>query len=527
MAQRLTTMYYRPDVNPEEPMTFENRRGQRQQEYRLLWRYYQNSVFERLANGYSWYNYKRVYGLYRATRSLYNPATRLVNFYARKVYPGMLPLSDDPLPPGYSSAIPFNEGMDKKLQNAIRQIWQWTNWQNGKMIMVKFGAAVGDVLVEVIDDIGRGKVFFNIVFPGFVPNVVLDIAGNVQEYTVEYPTRDKDGTVYTYKKVVDKVRIREFKNGIPFNYGRGQEYPNEYGFVPAVWIRHNDVGRVWGGCAFQASIGKFDELNSIASHVNDQIHRVIAAPIVLWTESRLTDALPAPEPNRTPSDYEYEGDGVDRDDLLILRGLPGGKVDHLTGDLNIADALAAMKDLRTEIEQDFPELVMYPELRGMTQITGPAAQKLVGDVEANLLEAAANYDAASIKMFQMGVAIAGQRLKDGSWKDAGVEITDQQKAFQGFDLESYAKGDLNFWIVPRPLIPLSEAEKLEGEQAKVNLELMKLKLTQAKANPEGLSGTEGVDGTPASTAHNVNQQQDKKVPEAKPKDESKNTNPNG
>lgn len=522
----LSNVFYRPESSPEDHSSFQNAFGKRQQEYRLLWHYYQNSVFRRVRET-NWYGYKRAYGLYRSTRSVYNPTRRLADFYAGKIYPGVLPLSDDKLPPGISVAIPLNEGIDTNLRKAIRQLWQWTNWQDGKTLMVRFGAVAGDVLVEVIDDIDRGKIFFNIVWSAWVRNVVLDIAGNVREYAVEYPATDIDGKQYLYKKIVSKNTIEEFKNGIAFDYGQGTIYPNPYGFVPAAWIRHRNLGTVWGGSVIYGAIEKIDELNALASHVHDQIHRAIAAPIVLWTESNITDALPAPKADQTASDYAFEGDGIDRDDLLILKGLPGGSVDSLIGGLDLGDALLQLKELKTEVEEDFPELIMYRELRGMTQVTGPAAQRLVGDVENNVVSAAAGYDQATIKLFQMAVAIAGWRLAEGVWAENGIEITPQHEMFRDFNLDSYKKGDLDFWIEPRPLIPLSESEKLEGEMARVNLELMELKLKQAKEAPNPMMGTAGVDATPQATAFNAQQQQDGKAPAEKPKDESKNTNPGG
>jgi len=34
----------------------------------------------------------------------------------------------------------------------------------------------------------------------------------------------------------------EARDGDPFDYGEGAAYPNPYGFVPAVWVKHTDIG---------------------------------------------------------------------------------------------------------------------------------------------------------------------------------------------------------------------------------------------------------------------------------------------
>jgi len=55
--------------------------------YRYLWHWYANSVYEDMAQ---WQPYKAQYRLYRYIRSMYNPCRRLVDFYAGAVYPGNL-----------------------------------------------------------------------------------------------------------------------------------------------------------------------------------------------------------------------------------------------------------------------------------------------------------------------------------------------------------------------------------------------------------------------------------------------------
>jgi hypothetical protein len=113
----------------------------------------------------------------------------------------------------------------------------------------------------------------------------------------------------------------------------------------------------------------------------------------------------------------------------------------------------------TEIEHDFPELSMYQELRKMSQVTGPGAARMMGDVYSRVLEVSSNYDTQSIKLFQMAVAIAGFRLREGKlgWRDK----TEQRMKFAPFDLDSYSKGELDLSIMPRPLIPLTEADTIE------------------------------------------------------------------
>ncbi len=96
----------------------------------------------------------------------------------------------------------------------------------------------------------------------------------------------------------------------------------------------------------------------------------------------------------------------------------------------------------------------------MSQVTGPAASRLVGDVASRFAEAAASYDQANIKLFQMAVAIAGFRANSGAWGT----LNRQQQKFTPFDLESYERGDLDMSIMPRPLLVPTRSEiGLENE----------------------------------------------------------------
>ena len=84
----------------------------------------------------------------------------------------------------------------------------------------------------------------------------------------------------------------------------------------------------------------------------------------------------------------------------------------------------------------------------MSQVTGPAASRLVGDVNSRFAEAAASYDQANIRLFQMAVAIGGFRANSGAWG----KLNRQQQKYLPFDLASFEQGDLDMEIMPRPLL---------------------------------------------------------------------------
>jgi hypothetical protein len=433
----------------------------RYQWYNLLWAYYTNSAFEYIPNwGNQWGSYKQAYRLYRQIRSIYNPTSRLVDFYASQIYPGVLTIDSTTLPPGVQSAIPFAEDTDPALIAAIAQVWRWSNWQSTKSKMIRYAGATGNALVEVVDDLERGEVFLDVVWPGLVKYLDLSPSGDVRGFTLEYGAVDDDAFTYTYRREVTPDTFKTFKNGSPFGYnGDPAVYPNPYGFVPAVWVKHRDGGGDYGAPVIHGSIGKIDELNSLASHIHDHIHRVIASPNVFWSKGDINKMF---QTNKRPASEEMADPEMDRDNVLMLKGPEGGRVESLIKDLNITDAFEGLDRLVAEIEADHPELAMYKELRSMSQVTGPAANRLLGDVVQIVSEAASSYDLASTHLFQMSVAIGGFRANSGDWTALGPLSTHQQ-AFLPFDLSSYGEGALDLQIMPRPLIPITESEELDLE----------------------------------------------------------------
>jgi hypothetical protein len=435
----------------------------RMSEYDLLWSYYNSSAFDKAARflnsqasgtygPFLWDRYKANYNLYRNIRLIYNPTTRLVNFYAGQIYPGILSEDGSKLPDGVPLAIPFSEDTSPQLKTAIAQLWTWSNWQQKKAVEVRYGAALGSVLVEVSDDWERGKVCLEVMWPGHVCDLKLDSAGNIKSYAIEYYTYEDNAGQYRYKKTVDQDYFKYFKNDEPFDYGDGSVVENPYGFVPAVWIKHSDMGGDHGAPVISGSMGKMDELNNLASHVHDQIHKVIGAPILIGSSQKITNLFN--RVNRGPTS-DFLEPTADQENLLMLGGPADAKVSSLAGNLSLADAFTLMVQLITELEGDHPELSFYRELRTMSQVTGPGANRMMGDVETKMLEAQASYDQQNISLFRMAVAIAGFRASSGTWGP----LNDQQKKFLPFNLDSYERGDLEIAIMPRPLLTSTKQER--------------------------------------------------------------------
>jgi hypothetical protein len=434
--------------------SFATRRGY----YQLLWAHYENSIFDDLR---TWAGYKSHHALYRQTRAVYNPTRRLVDLYAGAVYPGVLSEDGRELPDGVPLAIPLADDTPPELRAAIAQTWAWSGWQQEMALMVRYGAALGSVLVEIADEVERQKVCYRVVWPGHVADLTLDAAGNVKAYALEYEVRDEDGSRYTYRKETDGEAFRTFKDGKPFDYdpesGLGAEWDNPYGFVPARWVRHKNVGSDFGAPAIDGSLGKIDELNSLASHLADQAHKVINAPWLFSGNVSLANVGAAAKRGATDEQGTVPGaDRSDRESMLWLQGPEGTTATSLAGNLPFEEVLQMVQDIQGEIEADHPELVLWRQLREMSTLTGPAASRVMGDAAANILEAQAGYDRASNALFGMAAAIAGWRANGNGWQGP---LNRQQQKFLPFDLTSYERGELDFSIAPRPIVGTTQSER--------------------------------------------------------------------
>lgn len=436
--------------------------------YARRWSMYENTAFD---DSSIWTNAYQRAGLYRGMRPLYNPTRRVVRFYTGAIYPGVLSEDGSALPDGWSLAMPLAKDTPEELKQAIAALWRWTNFATQKNQIVRWGAACGDLLVRAVDDVPRGKVYFEPVWPAEVTGLLLDIQGNVKAYARSFPeTMLHEGGFKYDREMVDKEEFR-------FYLGESivASYANPYGFVPAVFVRHEDVGnlpkslrprhedvgRVTGAPALAGSYEKVNHLMALASHIHDQVHKIV--------ENRTILATSATEFNVS----NIKRDEVDDESALqldaetadVLLAPPDTSVLHLYGNLSLSDALSLMQSLQQEIENDQPVLGMYDQLRSMSTLTGPAAERMVGDGANLVYEAQGQYDRPIIALHQMATAIAGwrydQRTKLPAYGDVNgwARNTEQQQKFAPFNLDSYDQGDLDFVIMPRPLLPETKQER--------------------------------------------------------------------
>lgn len=372
-------------------------------------------------------------------RPLRNPAFRVVEFYAAKLWPGALP-----------AALPIVTE-NEEIISAIQRVWTWSNWSANKQAAARWFACYGDMFLKVAtreDAAGNpARVFFQNLEPQYVTDFDADERGYLTYVRIDIPRQRREGDAvkaYMHTEVWTKEDYRLWEHGktaaAPLSQlgaMREQRPLSDFGidFVPVVWQPFRHIGDSRGMGAITPAIDKIDEANRQATRLHQMLFRNNRA---LWALSaNATDAQGRPLPPPRLGDSAADNT-LELEDDTILR-LPGqAMLNSLVPALNYEAALAVLEAQMAEIQRDLPELAYY-ELRGR-DISGVAAELLLGDAIDRLLEARGNAEAALVRADQMALTI-GQAL--------GI--------FDG--LGSYEAGDFDHSFGERPVLQLSDGER--------------------------------------------------------------------
>lgn len=419
--------------------------------YQLLWGYFENNAYESV---HTWSTtLKAAYALYRYTRHLYNPAYRLGNFWSVHLMGGALDpnAGDGSIVP---TALPIitDSPKAKDLRMAIAQVWDWSNWGHKKDLYTLLGPVLGDVFIQVNDDPSREKVYLEVIHPSWIEEMELDPFGNVKAYymthEIEHPTDPSKSAIYgerCFRAQEDAVVFQTTLNGNPYRFNdRPEEWVEPYGFVPLVFVPHIDVGSVWGWAEIHANMSKVRECDDLASKLSDHIRKSVDPPW-LFNFSKPRDAetkmaapaatTSAPQVGREEVKAMYVPQEAAKGQALIAELSYPGVLQHLTG-------------LVSQIEREYPEL-RFDNLRLEGAVSGSTLMVARQPAEAKVIQRRTVYDGGLVRAQNMAVAIGGYR---------GYE------SFSGFDLESYAAGDLTHSIASRPVFTTSEVDALAEER---------------------------------------------------------------
>lgn len=365
-----------------------------------------------------------------------NPTYRIIEFYARHLWPGRLP-----------DALPI-ETENPRLPEAVHLLWQWSNWTQRKQVMAREYPLLGDSFIKVAMRDDGLRVFLQIINPAHVIDFEVDERENITMIHLQTPLyHDRNGvTMYDvefWSKEEEVMRTWRTTNPSPDLTVLGaadEEVPLQsmgIDFVPFVHAKFRDVGQKRGTGVITLSFRKILEADLIATALHQRLFRYNKPDTVLVGTGRDDVGRPPPE-----IDDELNAGGAHVIGGERVISLPNGwDLRHWIANLDYSAMLRILQDHMSEIENDNPELAYY-NLRDLNQVSGRAVRMLLTDSIATIMEARGNGEDAMIRAQQMGITIMQAH---GLIRDVG----------------SYDQGDLDHQFEHRDIFPLNDAERAE------------------------------------------------------------------
>ncbi len=366
------------------------------------------------------------------------------------------------------SALPIITENDA-IRPVIGMAWRQSNWQAKAETWTRFGAAMGDAPLMVVDDPYREQVTLKPIHPDTLAWYDRDDYGNCRGYTLVEARPHPDAalnlgfpTLATYTeeciRVGQSVQFTTYLNNEPYDWRYypegtpeaqrvGPTWVEPYGFVPLVLAQHRDLGLGWGMAEMHPTLPKIHELDDLASKLDDAVRKTVDPR---WFISGVQEDESLDFTADEDEDVDEDGTAARRSiDALFARD-PGAKAMALVAQLNIADTSARIAAILAGIERDHPELVS--DLAGINA-SGKARRVAQERVEALVIMRRVNYDNALACAHKMLISIGAMKRYPG---------------YEGFDEGSYERGELDHSIGNRPVFTVDVMDEIEESKARAD-----------------------------------------------------------
>jgi len=394
---------------------------------------------------------RQKYGLGKYIADVYNPTAQLVDFHTSTIWRGNL------APGLIGGAIPLvvsGKSDEERVRYAASELLRVSNFEIAKNIAVMWGCNLGDVGLRVVDDKERGQVRIEVIDPSEIEDIRVD-NGIIKGYVLTR-VAEADGSEVQRRYTEtcergdnDDVIFRTYIDGNPaaFPGAEYQEWVETYGFVPFATIQHRNVGGLWGWAEAHPIRPKIMTMDDQATLLNDWIRRATSSVGLISGMDAPTSGKITTTTSAATADNPQPG----REENKFLWGGKDSTVEYipLVAPLDIAAVTANIQNIMASIESDMPEL-----RKSIWDISGDASGVALATarepVEAKITNRRTNYDNPLVHCMQMGIAIGGMRGYPGH---------------DGFDLQSYERGQLDMSIAPRPVFP---EQRYETRNAKTS-----------------------------------------------------------
>lgn len=347
-------------------------------------------------------------------RPIYNPATRLVDFYGDLLWPGSLP-----------SALQIQSD-NEAIAPLVEQIWQWSNWGVEKDTAARWFPLFGSMFIKASTSADNSRVFLQNIKPRFVTDMDTDERGYLTWVRLDLPqtTRNADGKLETvqrtevWEKGRYRVWIHKHTPETPLNeLGRTQEDKplTGYDFVPIVYQPFKSIGDDRGVGVYTLHLDKLDEIARMSTRLHQMLFRYSKPTWATVRSGVGADNRPLPPVQLSGGKPNV----LERDEDDEILNLPGATdIKSLVAQLPYDQALAILGDQLTQLERDLPELV-YGRIQESADLSGVALRYLLEGAINRLTAARGNAEAALIRAHQMALTI-GQSIGLDNFRKAGT-----------------------------------------------------------------------------------------------------------
>jgi hypothetical protein len=426
-----------PVMAAEDPNAGWGDVANRRARYAIYWGLYRNNVYDCIEN------YRGGNRLYKWTRGIYSPASRLINFHRSHLLGGRLdPDAGDGS--DIASALPIvGPKVTDGMRAAIAKLWWDSDWEVNKDVLGAWGTTFGDAFINVCADEPRERMLMEVLHPGTIVWMRKD-RGAVVAYRREEmradpedrgplagPTAASVSRRVRYTELVEmdegtgKVHYRTYKDDqlYPWNGVKAEWDAPFVGFIPLYHVAHIDGGLGWGESELEVGRAKFDGVNDLGSKLHDYVRRVLEGTWLI-------------EGARKPKAEDVQLARESPDEMSIIWTTSTNVRPHsLIPPLVIADCTAEIRQLLDAIEDDYPEL-RFERLRTGGDISGEALREARKPAAARIEGRRVGYESAIVAAQMAAMAIGGHLGMPG---------------YEGFGLSTYDASAPNHRIAHRPV----------------------------------------------------------------------------
>jgi hypothetical protein len=342
----------------------------------------------------------------------------------------------------------------------IGLLWRWSRMDIHKQELLSVGPNLGTVGLRVYgrDDADKKnrRVYVQIDHPGRIHDVKTDERGNVTDVILKYRIPDPNRVLGDPK--ADDVEVEELLSATRFSKkigGKEQLAPddqvNDMGVCPYVLLRHKvRTGHPYGDWAYQGSEQTIHGINFLYWVIADT------------TRANMRPNYFATGGGDAPQTFDVEGVTVKY--VKTHPDTPAPSFDAIVAAVKYEGVLSVLERLDKKLRERQPELY-FNNIELFANLSGEALERAEQPTRKRLEDIRPNYDDAMRRALQIGMSyMIGMELLDLGTGTGTAEAANR----------AYQEGFMDFEFAPRPVLPLTTAQKIAQttlEQAPVQSKL--------------------------------------------------------